>query len=151
MTKRKNKISPGLKSTSRTLVEINVVPQIIIVSNAAKNFISFTTLSTLLISLIGLSVAQATGFFDTFIKRVISKIDKKKITFIVVFLSTISSLINEVGYVILFPLSAIVFLKTKRNPLAGIIAAFCGVAFGYGVTLFVGSMEVNLISTTEAA
>ncbi|MDD6223666.1 MAG: AbgT family transporter [bacterium] len=122
-----------------------------IISNATKNFISFTTLSTLLISLIGLSVSQATGFFDTFIKRVLSKIDKKKITFLIVFLSTISSLINEVGYVILIPLSAIIFLKTKRNPLAGIIAAFCGVAFGYGVTLFVGSMEVNLISTTEAA
>ena len=33
-----------------------------VISNAARNFISFTTLSTLLISLIGLSVAQATGF-----------------------------------------------------------------------------------------
>jgi len=42
-----------------------------IISNAAKNFMSFTTLSTLLISLIGLGVAQATGLLDTFIKRVL--------------------------------------------------------------------------------
>ena len=122
-----------------------------IISNAAKNFISFTTLSTLLISLIGLGVAQATGLFDTFIKRVLIKVDKKKITFILILLATISSLINEVGYVILIPLSAVIFLKNKRNPIAGIIAAFAGVSFGYGVTIFVGSMEVNLISTTEAA
>lgn len=120
-----------------------------IISNAAKNFISFTTLSTLLISLIGLGIAQATGLIDTFIKRVLVKIDNKKITFIIIFLATISSLINDVGYVILIPIAALVFLKNNRNPIAGIIAAFCGVAFGYGVTVFVGSMEVNLVSTTE--
>lgn len=122
-----------------------------IISNAAKNFMSFTTLSTLLISLIGLAVIQATGLFDAFIKRVLIKIDNKKITFMIIFLATISSLINDIGYVILIPVSALVFLKNKRNPLAGIIAAFCGVAFGYGVTIFVGSMEINLITTTEQA
>lgn len=122
-----------------------------IISNAAKNFISFTTLSTLLISLIGLSIAQATGLLDTFIKRVLVKIDNKKITFMIIFLATVSSLINDIGYVIIIPLAALIFLKNNRNPLAGIIAAFCGVAFGYGVTMFVGSMEVNLMSTTQAA
>lgn len=122
-----------------------------IISNTSKNFISFTTLSNLLIALIGIGVMQATGFLDTFIKRRIVKIDNKIITFLIIFLSTISSLINDVGYVIMIPVAAMVFSKNKRNPLAGIIAAFCGVAFGYGVTLFVGSMEVNLISTTELA
>lgn len=122
-----------------------------LISNASKNFISFTTLSNLLMALIGLGIAQATGLIDVFIKRGLTKIDNKKITFIIIFLATISSLINDIGYVILIPIAALVFLKNNRNPLAGIIAAFCGVAFGYGVTLFVGSMEVNLITTTETA
>ena len=120
-----------------------------IISNASKNFISFTTLSNLLIALIGLGVMQATGLLDTLIKRYIVKIDNKLITFIIIFFSTVSSLINDVGYVIMIPLAATIFSKNHRNPFAGIIAAFCGVAFGYGVTIFVGSMEVNLISTTE--
>ena len=122
-----------------------------LVSNASKNFISFTTLSNLLISLIALGILQATGLLDTFIKRDISKVNAKAITFLIIFLATASSLINDIGYVILIPLAALIFLKTNRNPLAGIIAAFCGVAFGYGVTLFVGSMEVNLKPTTEIA
>ncbi len=122
-----------------------------LISNATKNFISFTTLSTLLVALIGLGIAQATGFIDTFIKRVLVKIDNKKITFIIIFLATVSSLINDIGYVILIPIAALIFLKNNRNPLAGIIAAFSGVAFGYGITMFVGSMEVNLISTSELA
>lgn len=122
-----------------------------IISSASTNFISFTTLSNLLIALIGLGIAQATGLFDTFIKRYISKIDSRITTFNIILLGTISSLINDVGYVILIPLAAIIFRKTNKNPLAGIIAAFCGVAFGYGVTLFVGSMEVNLVPITEQA
>ena len=33
----------------------------------------------------------------------------------------------------------------------GAIAAYCGVAFGHGATVFVGSMEVNLIPETTVA
>ena len=44
-----------------------------------------------------------------------------------------------------------VFLANGRNPLLGIIASFCGVAFGYGVSLFAGSAEINLVPYTEQA
>ena len=122
-----------------------------IISDAAKNFASFAPLTTLLVGLIGLSVAHASGLIDTFIKRVTLKINNKTLTFIVIFLATISSIINEVGYVILIPLAALVFLANGRNPLLGITAAFCGVAFGYGVTLFAGSMEISLLNYTQQA
>lgn len=122
-----------------------------LISNAAKNFVSFTPLSTLIIGLIGLSVAHASGLIDTFIKRVTLKINNKTLTFIIIFVATISSIINEVGYVILIPLSALIFLANGRNPLLGITASFCGVAFGYGVTLFAGSSEINLVPITEQA
>ena len=36
MTKRKNRISTGLKSVSRTLVDMNVVPHMMIVNSAAR-------------------------------------------------------------------------------------------------------------------
>lgn len=122
-----------------------------IISNAAKNFASFTPLSTLLIALIGLSVAYASGLIDAFIKKVTLNVDNKIITFILILIAIFSSIINEVGYVILIPLAALIFLANGRNPILGITAAFCGVAFGYGATLFVGSMEINLISDTTLA
>jgi aminobenzoyl-glutamate transport protein len=122
-----------------------------LISNAARNFVSFTPLSTLIIALIGLSVAHASGFIDAVIKRGTLKINNKLLTFIIIFVATISSIINEVGYVILIPLSALIFLANGRNPLLGITASFCGVAFGYGVTLFAGSAEISLVSYTEKA
>ncbi len=122
-----------------------------LISSATKNFISFTTLSNLLIALIGLGICQATGLLDTFIKRVLTKIDNRKLTFIIILGATVSSLINDIGYVIIIPLAAITFYKNNRNPIAGIVTAFCGVAFGYGVTLFVGSMDVNLVTISESS
>ena len=121
-----------------------------IISNAAKNFMGWP-LSNLLFSFIGLSVAYASGLIDAFTRRITRKIDNKKITFIIIFLATISSIINDVGYVILIPLSAMIFSSNKRNPLLGVITAFCGVVFGYGTTMFVGSAEASLISDTTAA
>lgn len=150
-----NKLNLATNQVEKTLVAVESLLNYnglkFLISDAAKNFVSFTTLSTLLIALIGMSIAQTTGFFDTFIRRVLIKINNQRLTFILLFLATISSLINEIGYVILIPLAAIIFKENNRNPLAGIITAFTGVAFGYGVTLFVGSMEANLVPITEAS
>ena len=122
-----------------------------IISNAATNFISFAPLGMLLISLIGLGIAEATGFIDTFSKKYLRKLNHTQLTLIIIFIATISSLINEIGYAILIPLVAMMYASIGRNPLTGIVTAFCGVAFGYGVSIFVGSIEVSLMGTTSAA
>ena len=122
-----------------------------IISDAAKNFLSFAPLGTLLLSLIGLTVAEGTGFIETLTRRHFSKMPKFLFTFIVIFISTVSSLINEVGYAILIPLVALIYFMNNRNPILGIVTAFCGVSFGYGVSLFVGSMEISLLGYTRSA
>ena len=122
-----------------------------IISNAVKNFLSFGPLGTLLVSLLGITIAEGTGFIETISKRHISKIPNNMITFIVLFIATISSLINEVGYAILIPIVALVYFINKRNPILGIVTSFCGVSFGYGVSIFVGSMEVSLMNYTQNA
>lgn len=121
------------------------------ISNAAKNFLSFGPLGTLLLSLIGLTIAEGTGFIETFTKRHLSKIPKTTITFIIMLLAIMSSLINEVGYAILIPLAALIYFINNRNPILGIITAYCGVSFGYGVSIFIGSMEVSLMNYTKTA
>ena len=90
------------------------------ISNSATNFISFTTLSTLIITLIGIKVADATGLIQTFMKRRLSKFNPKFITFLIMILAIFSSIVNEVGYALLIPLGALLFLFNGRNPLAGV-------------------------------
>lgn len=122
-----------------------------IISNSTTNFVSFAPLAMLLISLIGISVAEATGFLEAFSKKYLRKLTKPKLTFLIILIGIISSLINDVGYAILIPLAAIIYKILKRNPQLGIVTAFCGVAFGYGVSIFIGSTEVSLIPFTTSA
>ena len=123
----------------------------ILIGDATTNFISFAPLGTLLLALIGITIAEATGLIETVTKRLFSKMSKELFTFLILFIATISSLINEVGYAILIPLVALIYFMNGRNPILGIITAFCGVAFGYGVTIFVGSMEIALMDYTKTA
>lgn len=122
-----------------------------IISSATKNFISFAPFAMLLISLIGLSTAEATGLIETFSKKFLKPMAKPTLTFLIIFIATISSLINEVGYAILIPLVALIYFINGRNPILGIITAFCGVAFGYGVSIFVGTTEIELLTYTKQA
>ncbi len=122
-----------------------------LISNATKNFASFTPLSMLLVSLLGIGIAEASGLLDTVIRKKLVKLDGWVLTFLVIFFGTISSLINEIGYAIIIPLGALIFLYKGRSPILGIIAAFCGVAFGYGTSIFVGSLDISLISHTQLA
>ena len=122
-----------------------------IVGNATKNFISFAPLSMFLVAALGLAISEASGFFDVLFKRIFEKINNRVLTFLVVFLATASSLINEVGFVVLIPLSAFIYKAKKRNPMIGVCAAFGGCAFGYGTSLFIGSLETQLIPYTTVA
>ena len=150
-----NVVNANTKELEPTLVTIENMLSLdglkFLISNASKNFLSFGPLGTLLISLIGLTIGEGTGFFETITKRHISKIPTSLFTFLVILLATISSLINEVGYAILIPLVGLIYFINNRNPILGIITAFCGVSFGYGVSVFVGSTEISLINYTQTA
>ena len=128
---------------------INLILCTFLIYNTKPNAILI--FSTYLLSLIGITVGEGTGFIETFTRRHLSKIPKAALTFLVIFIAITSSLINEVGYAILIPLVAIVYFINNRNPILGIVTAFCGVSFGYGVSIFVGSMEMALMNYTKDA
>ena len=150
-----NVINPNTNELEPTLVAVENLLSFdgmkFLIGDATTNFISFAPLGTLLLALIGITIAESTGLIETLSKRFFSKMPKEVFTFIIIFVATISSLINEVGYAILIPLTALIYFINGRNPILGIITAFCGVAFGYGVTIFVGSMEVALMDYTRTA
>ena len=122
-----------------------------IVSNASRNFIVFAPLSMYLVAMIGFVVCEASGFFDVLFKRIFANLNNSLLSFLIILISTISSLINEVGFVIIIPLAAFIYKAKKRNPMIGICAAFAGCAFGYGTSIFVGSLETQLIPYTTTA
>ena len=122
-----------------------------LISNMLSNFMTFAPLGTLILGLMGVGVAYKSGFLNTLYKMIAKKIPRKILTFIVVLLGVIFSMFYEVGYVILIPLAAILFLNLGRHPSAGICAAFAGITFGYGANIVANSLDSVLVSYTKTA
>ena len=63
----------------------------------------------------------------------------------------VSSVASDAGYIVLIPLGAAAFLSVGRNPLAGIAAAFAGVAAGFGVNFLITPLDGVLTEITNDA
>jgi aminobenzoyl-glutamate transport protein len=76
---------------------------------------------------------------------------KLLVTTAVVFSGIISNTASELGYVVLVPLGAVIFMSMGRHPLAGLAAAFAGVSGGYSANLFIGTIDPLLAGLTQEA
>ena len=122
-----------------------------LISNLLSNFTSFAPLGTLILGLMGIGVAYKSGFLNTLNKVIAKYFPRRILTFIVVLLGVIFSMFYDVGYVILIPMSAILFTDLGRHPSAGICASFAGITFGSGANIVANSLDSNLIPYTKNA
>lgn len=120
-----------------------------IFSNTVSNFVSFTPLSMLLIVLIGIGIMDKSGLLDTMFFVLTKKLPKTVVTFFFVLLCIIASIAGDLCFIVFIPLSALLFKYGKRNPEVGIICAFASLSLGYGMNLFISSVESSLIDYTE--
>ncbi len=123
-----------------------------IVLNLVRNFVEFAPLGTVLVALLGVGVAERSGWLTALIRGMVINAPPSLVTVIVVFSGVLSNTASEMGYVVLVPLAAVVFYSLGRHPLAGLAAAFAGVSGGYSANLLIGTVDPLLSGiTTEAA
>ncbi|MGV1003191.1 MAG: AbgT family transporter [Candidatus Nanopelagicales bacterium] len=108
------------------------------------NFMGFTALGIILIVMIGVGVAERSGLISALIRKLVEVAPVWSLTYIVVFLGVLSSIASDAGYLVLIPLGAAAFASVGRHPLAGMAAAFAGVAGGFGVNLLVTPTDAVL-------
>ena len=113
------------------------------------NFMGFTAMGIILIVMIGVGVAERSGLIAALIRKLVAVSSPAALTYIIVFLGIISSIASDAGYLVLIPLGAAAFMSIGRNPLAGMAAAFAGVAGGFGVNLLVTPTDAVLAEITN--
>lgn len=132
-----------------SLLSIEGIHRIIL--NLITNFTSFAPLGTVLVALLGIAVAEHSGLIGTVLRLIVIKAPEKLLTFVIVFAGILSNTASEIGYVLLVPLSAMIFLAVGRNPIAGMAAAFAGVSGGYSANLLLGTIDPLLAGLTQEA
>ncbi len=119
-----------------------------IFSETVANFVSFTPLSNLIIILIGIGIMQKSGFLRCAFTLITKYCRKNVVTFMIVLICILFSIMGDIGYVIMIPLSALLFYYGRRNPKIGIITAFAGLTCGSSISLFLTSIDSSLLNLT---
>ena len=120
-------------------------------SNMVTTFTSFHPLGVVLVALLGVGVAEHTGFINASLKGLLNFTPAKILTPMVILVGVISNLAADAGYVLVIPLGAVIFYTAGRHPLAGIAATFAGVSGGFSANFIPNSLDPLLSGLTQQA
>ncbi|NLW42350.1 MAG: TIGR00366 family protein [Tissierellia bacterium] len=120
-------------------------------NSAVKNFTGFTPVGTVLVAIMGVGVAEASGLINTGLKKVLLSVNPSFLTAVVVFVGIMSNVADASGYVVVIPIGAMMFAAAGRHPIAGLTAAFSGVSGGFSANLLISPTDAVLAGITNEA
>ena len=144
-------IHPGTKEVVRAESLLTIPGLHRILTSLVTNFTGFAPLGTVLVAMLGIAVAEGSGLISAALRSVVLSAPRRLLTFIVVIAGVMSHMASDVGYVLVIPLGAMIFLAVGRHPLAGLAAAFAGVSGGFSANLLLGPTDPLLAGLTQEA
>ncbi len=119
--------------------------------NMVSVFVNFAPLGIVLVALLGVGVAEHTGFVNAALRKLLSWTSVSLLTPMLILIAIVSHTAVDAGYVVVIPLGAVMFYAAGRHPLAGIAAAFAGVSGGFSANFIPSAIDPMLAGITQAA
>ncbi|MCS7166430.1 MAG: AbgT family transporter [Gemmatales bacterium] len=140
-TKQPIQIHNQLSGTALTKFLVNMV----------DTFVRFPPLGVVLVALLGVGVAEHTGFIHALIKALLSITPRTLLTPMLLLVAIMSHSAGDTGYVLVIPLGGLIFAAAGRHPLAGIVCAFAGVSGGFSANFLPSGLDPLLQGFTQSA
>ena len=119
-------------------------------SRMVEIFVGFHPLGVVLVALLGVGVAEKSGFINAVLKTMLIATPKFLLTPMLIFVAIISHTAADAGYVLVIPIGGVMFYAAGRHPLAGIAAAFAGVSGGFSANFIPSGIDPLLSGLTQA-
>jgi aminobenzoyl-glutamate transport protein len=114
------------------------------------NFSHFHPVGVVLVAMLGIGVAEATGFINTGLRALLNVTSDRFLTPMVIMGGIASHTAADAGYVLVIPLGGVIFYAAGRHLLAGIAAAFAGVSGGFSASFIPSSIDPLLQGLSQA-
>jgi aminobenzoyl-glutamate transport protein len=118
-------------------------------SGMVKTFVNFHPLGVVLLAMLGIGVADYTGFIKAGLRRLLNVTSDRIVTPMLLLIGIVSHSAADAGYVLVIPLGAVIFQAAGRHPLAGIAAAFAGVSGGFSANFVPSALDPMLQSISQ--
>ncbi|MBL7543326.1 MAG: AbgT family transporter [Bdellovibrionaceae bacterium] len=122
-----------------------------LLTDMVKNFTSFAPLGTVLVAMLGFSLAEKSGLLSALLRILVLKASRRMLVPIVLMAGVLSHTGGDIGYVLLIPLAAMTFHSAGLNPLAGLAICFAGVSGGFAANLLLSTADPLLSGISQEA
>lgn len=122
-----------------------------ILTEAINNFGAFPPLAMVLVVMIGIGIAEKTGYFEALMKRSLEITPGFLIIPMVIFVGIISNVAGDAGPVILPPIAAMIFIRLGLNPIGGIFMAYAATNGAFAANFILGMTDALAVAFTEPA
>lgn len=120
-------------------------------TEAVRNFTGFAPLGTVLVAMLGVGIAEASGLMTVVMRGFALSMPRSLLTATIIFVGVNGSMAGDAAIILLPPLAAMLFIAVGRHPFVGLAAAFAGVAGGFSANLLPTILDVLLTGLSQAA
>lgn len=135
----------------RIIDQLSPASLVKLLTGMVKTFTDFPPLGVVLVALLGVGVAEHTGFIQAMLRAMLRITPPKLLTPMLILVALLSHSAGDTGYVLIIPLGAVMFSAAGRHPLLGITAAFAGVSGGFSANFLPSSLDPLLQGFTQKA
>ena len=147
-------VSSSLKSSTSLVTVNNLLSSDgirFMFGQATNNFVTFLPLGSLLVGLIGVGVATKSRLLESVFDKMAKKVPRVVAFFLFSLLCIIMGFSTDMAFVIMIPVSVVLFTSYRRNQLYGMAFAFASVAAGSNINLFITSLDYSIIELAKNA
>ena len=119
-------------------------------SAMVTNFAHFHPVGVVLVAMLGIGVAEHTGFINAGLRALMAVTARWLLTPMLIMVGIVSHSAVDAGYVLVIPLGGVLFYAAGRHPLAGIAAAFAGVSGGFSANFVPSALDPMLQGISQA-
>lgn len=144
-------VKPG---TTETLTVVNLLNQEglhRILTEMLTNFVNFPPLGMVIVSMIGIGLAEQSGLISAVMKKSVMSAPEKLIIPVIILTGLVGNVAADAAFIVLPPIAALIFMSIGRSPLVGLFVTYAAIAGGFSANLLISSLDVLLLGITDSA
>lgn len=120
-------------------------------SNMYQNFVGFSPFAIAISVFMAMGVITKAGLLDSMFIGMAANVSKRMLTIMIIFIGIMSNMMGDIGFIVMPPLAAMLFVAMGRNPIVGMCCAYAAASCGLSANLVIGLTDARLAATTQMA
>lgn len=121
-----------------------------IITSMVKNFIDFPPLGLVLVMMLAMGLAEATGFVGALVRKILMGVPSWAITATIFLIGINGNLASDASMVFVPAAAAVVYAGMGRNPILGMSIAFAATSAGFSANLLPAGTDALIAGITQS-